>query len=317
MSSLYYRFPIVALFLCSCAHSPTLRKPLPAESAVGSPEFRQAMGALISPGFAPGNRIQTLSNGAEIFPAMLAAIRSAKKSINFETFVFYKGEVPQKFADALAERARAGVAVNVILDAVGAKKSEPYKKQMRDAGVNLEYYHRLLWFDFHRYNYRTHRKLLIVDGKVGFIGGVGIADEWKGQASSPEEWRDLHYRVEGPVVAQMQGAFNDDWLDTHHEVLQGSAYYPPTPPAGSALAKVFFSSPRPGRSAVELMYHLAIASARKSVMIETPYFIPDRALMDALIEAARRGVRVQILMPGNILIRNPCGAHLANAGRTC
>jgi cardiolipin synthase len=293
-------FPIFASFvlLAGCAQQATLRGPLPAQTPVHSAEFRRAMGALIVPGFASGNRVQTLSNGAEIFPAMLAAIRGARKSINFETFVFERGEIPAEFAQALGERARAGVSVNVILDAFGASKSTPYRQELRDAGVHLELYHRLFWFDAHRFNYRTHRKLLIVDGRIGFIGGVGIADAWNGRASNPEEWRDLHYRVEGPVVAQMQGAFNDDWLDTHHEVLQGSAYYPPLSPAGSLPAKVFFSSPRPGRSAVELMYHLAIAGSQRSLRIETPYFLPDRALLDALCAAAQRGVRVQIIMPG-------------------
>lgn len=288
-----------ALLLCGgCAHGPSVREPLPLRAPIHSVEFKQAMGSLITPGYAAGNRIQTLSNGAEIFPAMLSAIRGARRSITFETFVFEEGEIPRAFAEALSERARAGVQVKVMLDAQGARKSQPYHAGMRGAGVQLEVYHSLLWLDPRRYNFRTHRKLLVVDGKVGFIGGVGIADQWDGHAGNPAEWRDLHYRVEGPVVAQLQAAFNDNWLKEHHEVLQGHDFYPPLPAAGSLPAKAFFSSPQTDRSSVELMYHLAIASAQHTIFIENPYFLPDRPLLQALAKAARRGVQVQIIMPG-------------------
>jgi cardiolipin synthase len=164
--------------------------------------------------------------------------------------------------------------------------------------VELEIYRPLFALSVHRVNSRTHRKLLIVDGRIGFIGGMGIGDEWNGNASSPQEWRDLHYRVEGPVVAQLQGAFNDNWLKTHHEVVQGIDYFPALSAKGSTSAQVFFSSPIKGRASVELMYHLAIASARQSLDIENAYFLPDRRLLEALVGAAQRGVRVRILMPG-------------------
>jgi len=291
-------FLLPLIFFVGCASSSKVRKPLPSVASVHSPEFRQAMSSLISPGFVGGNKIRTLHNGAEIFPAMLSAIRGARKSVNFETFVFEQGEIPKAFAEALAERAQAGVQVRVILDAHGSSKAAVYHKQMRDAGVRLETYHPLFWFEPHRYNDRTHRKLLIVDGKLGFIGGVGIGDGWDGSARSPKEWRDIHYRVEGPVVAQMQAAFGDNWIDTHHEVLQGRDQYPPLAPVGSVSAKVFLSAPQNGRSAVELMYHLAIASAQRTLLIENAYFLPDRVLVEALCQAARRGVQVHILMPG-------------------
>jgi cardiolipin synthase len=256
------------------------------------------MGSMLSGGFVAGNRIQPLNNGDEIFPAMLAAIRGARRSINFETFIFYDGELPQSFADALAAAARRGVRVNLIFDAVGASRSRRYHAALRDAGAELNVYHPILWLDPRRANHRTHRKLLIVDGRVGFTGGVGIGHEWEGRASSPEEWRDVHFRVEGPVVAQLQAAFQDNWLKTGGTVLQGSGYFPPLAPVGSAAAAMFYTSPRAGQTGVEVMYHHAIASARESLLIENAYFVPDRSLVEALVAAAQRGVKVQILMPG-------------------
>src|SRR4051812_41135846 len=173
--------------------------------SAASPEFRQATGTLLGGNFVAGNSITTLVNGREIFPAMLSAIHSAQKSIDFETYVFWDGEIGKQFAEALAERARAGVRVNAILDAQGTGKMGAQNlESLRSAGVNVVKYHSILWIDPRRYNNRSHRKLLIIDGKVGFIGGVGIADEWLGNGESPEHWRDNHYKVTGPVVAQIQ-----------------------------------------------------------------------------------------------------------------
>lgn len=284
--------------LGGCTTRSLLKQRLEPQMAIGSPAFKQSIGSLISPGFVGGNRIITLNNGDTAFPEMLRAIRGARKTINFETFVFYSGEVPQTFATALAERARAGVKVRVLLDAVGAAKSKPYRSDLRAAGVDLVMYRPLVGPTFHRFNARTHRKLLIIDGAIGFTGGMGIGDEWNGRAASPDEWRDIHYRVEGPVVAQMQGAFNDNWLKARREVVQGSEDFPALAAKGSSDAQFFFSSPVKGRASVELMYHLAIASARRSLDIANAYFLPDDRMTEALTAAARRGVRVRILMPG-------------------
>jgi cardiolipin synthase len=284
-----------------CSNSPEFTRPLPPVASVHSPAFREGTGAAVGGSFVNGNRITTLNNGNEIFPAMLAAISSARTTVNMEMFVFEKGLIPQRFADALADRARAGVQVRVLLDAVGAAKSRGYHADLRAAGVVLELHHRVWWPDLRRYNHRTHRKLLIVDGRVGFIGGVGIADHWAGAAGSPEEWRDIHYRVEGPVVAQLQGAFQDNWVQAHGEILQGPAHFPASATAGTTAASVFYSSPRRQRYGSELMYHLALASAEKSIRITNPYFLPRRELSDALCAAARRGVKVQILLPGEYI----------------
>ncbi|HEX8373216.1 MAG TPA: phospholipase D-like domain-containing protein [Chthoniobacterales bacterium] len=289
---------MLATFLGACSSKGPLKEPLPHAAAVGDPAFRQSIGVTLSGGFLPGNHVETLENGDEIFPAMLEAIRSAKHSVNFETFVFYNDKTGRLFTDALVDRAKAGVPVRVIIDAVGGAKTTGLRREMRDAGVDVHVYHPLLWIDPFRTNHRTHRKLLIVDGKVGFIGGVGIGDDWQGHAQDEKHWRDLHYRLRGPVVAQLQGAFLDNWLKGRREMVQGPAYFPALGPAGTVMATAFSSSPLRSRYSAELMYHLCIASAKKSILIENPYFLPDRVMVDALANAAQRGVNVQIIVPG-------------------
>ncbi len=264
-----------------------------------SPEFRQATGSLLGSNFLPGNNIVTLVNGDQIFPAMLKSIREAKQTINFETYVFWNGEIARQFTDALAERAAAGVKVNAILDAQGTSKMGMQNlARLRNAGVDVAKYHSLFWWDIRRYNNRSHRKLLIIDGKTAFIGGVGIADEWSGHAQSPEHWRDNHYKVTGPVVAQLQAIFMDNWLKTRGIVLHGPEYFPPLAQTGLYLAQAFKSSPRQGDIDIHLMYLLAIASAQKTLRIENAYFLPDAMARDELMAAAKRGVKVEILAPG-------------------
>src|ERR1700761_3900414 len=177
------------------------------------PQFEREMGTLLGPAIVGGNRIEALQNGDEIFPAMLAAIRSAQSTINFETYIYWSGTTGEKFARALIDRVRAGVQVHLMLDWLGSEKISPQLLQeMTDAGIEIERYHALHWYSLGKLNNRTHRKVLIVDGKIGFTGGVGIADEWSGHAQDPDHWRDMHFRIEGPVVAQFQAAFLDNWV---------------------------------------------------------------------------------------------------------
>ena len=200
------------------------------------PQFRRVMDVMLGPALRPGNRVQALVNGDEIFPAMLAAIRGARRTITFETYVYYSGRVGAEFSRALAERARAGIKVHVIFDAVGAGKiDEKFVDEMKAAGVEVERYNPVRWHTLARMNNRTHRKLLVVDGSVGFTGGVGIADEWAGDAQDPKRWRDTHFRVEGPVVAQMQAAFMENWIEITGEVLHGEAYFPPQSEVGQKV----------------------------------------------------------------------------------
>ena len=267
--------------------------------AVREPQFLRSMGSLLGPPIVPGNRVTALCNGDEIFPAMLEAIRDARKTITFETFIYWSGSIGREFAEALSERARAGVKVHVMLDWVGSNRiDESLVAMMKDAGVEAVRYHPLRWYNVGRLNNRTHRKLLVVDGRVGFTGGVGIADDWLGHAQDPEHWRDSHYRLEGPAVAHMQAAFMDNWMETRGEVLHGEDYFPALGPVGQHPAQLFKSSADDGSESVRLMYLLSIASAERSVRIANSYFVPDSMAVRSLVEAQRRGVRVEIIVPG-------------------
>ena len=268
--------------------------------SIDDPQFLRSMGVLLGPGIISGNRVQTLVNGDEIFPAMLAEVRAAKKSITFETYIYWSGTIGKEFSDALSERARAGVRVFVLLDWAGtAKMDDAYLQKMKDAGVEIEKYHPLHWYNLSRMNNRTHRKLLIVDGKVGFTGGVGIADIWRGNAQDADHWRDTHFRVEGPVVAQMQAAFMDNWIKTRGKVLHGDDFFPALAPVGEQAAQMFKSSPGEGAESMRLMYLMSINAAQKSIQIANSYFVPDDLTIETLQEAMKRGVRVQIIVPGS------------------
>jgi cardiolipin synthase A/B len=267
--------------------------------AVADPQFRREMSVLLGPTIVPGNQVTALQNGAEIFPAMLRAIRSAQTSITFETFIYWSGSVGEEFSQALSERARAGVPVNVIIDWVGSTRMEQSLLDlMQAAGVQLHRYRPLHWYNLARMNNRTHRKLLVVDGRIGFTGGVGIADQWAGDGGDPAHWRDTHFRIEGPVVAQLQAAFNDNWIKTTGRVLNGPHYFPALQDEGEMEAHLFVASPSGGSESMHLMYLLAIAAAEETIDLAASYFVPDRLLIDALIAARRRDVRVRILLPG-------------------
>ncbi len=220
--------------------------------------FTQELGALLGPPFVGGNRHQVLLNGDQIFPPMLAAIRSAQKSITFETYIYWSGDIGREFAHALAERARQGVKVHVLLDWVGsAKVDESFISELTAAGVEIRKFHPPHWTNLGRLNNRTHRKLLVVDGSVAFTGGAGIAPQWTGHAQDPQHWRDTHVQVQGPVVAQMQAVFLDNWIKVTGVVLHGSDYFPVLASAGDSSAQMFSSSPSGGSESMQLMYLLA------------------------------------------------------------
>jgi cardiolipin synthase len=270
--------------------------------AVGSPPFFRSLGVLLGPQTLDGNRVVGQQNGDEIVPAMLAAIREARRTITFETYIYWSGEVGQEFADALSERASAGVRVHVLLDWVGSQRIEQsLLAAMRDAGVEIELYRPLHWYHLARLNNRTHRKLLVVDGRVGFTGGVGIADKWDGRAQDPDHWRDSHYRAEGPVVAQMQATFADNWSKARGVLLHGDDYFPAVEASGGMRAQMFASSPEGGADSMQLMYLISIASAARSIALASAYFVPDQLTTDALVDARKRGVRVRILVPGPVI----------------
>lgn len=276
-----------------------IQKSLDHRYGVDDAQFRRELGTLLGPAIIDGNSIINLENGSEIFPAMLAAVGKAEKSITFETYIYWSGDIGREFADALAAKARAGVKVHVLLDWVGSQKMEErLVTQLTSAGVQLQRYHPLHWYNLGRMNNRTHRKLLVLDGKVGFTGGVGIADQWDGTAQDPQHWRDSHYRLEGPAVAQMQAAFMDNWIKTSGKVLQGVEYFPELEPVGKSLAQVFTSSPNGGGDSMQLMYLLSITAAERTIDLSAAYFVPDELTRNALRAALLRGVRVRIIVPG-------------------
>ena len=262
-------------------------------------EFQRTMGLMMGPAVIGGNRVEALINGDQIFPSMLAAIRGAQKTINFESFIYWSEEIGDEFADALAERARAGVRVHLLVDAVGSSKLDAKQiAKMEDGGVEIRKYRPLRWYNIAKMNNRTHRKLLVVDGRIGFTGGVGIAGQWTGNAQDPQHWRDSHFRVEGPVVAQMQSVLINNWTKTTGVVLHGADYFPALEPVGDQLAQVFSSSPTGGSESMALMYLLTITAATKTIDLANSYFLPDELLRKALIAAAQRGVRLRIITPG-------------------
>lgn len=246
------------------------------------------------------NRVTPLHNGARIFPPMLEAIRGARESISFLTYVYWQGEVAREFAAELSAAARRGVEVRVLLDAHGARKmDEALVEEMRAAGCRVAWFHPLHWYTIRRYNNRSHRRALVVDGRTGFTGGVGIAEEWTGDAEDAGHWRDDHFKIEGPVVRYLQGAFAENWREATGEVLSGERLFPEIPPAGEAVVVPVLEGPGGSVSKMGLLYWTFLQVARERVRIWTPYFVPDPDLERAIMETARRGVAVELLVPND------------------
>ena len=266
---------------------------------VADEQFRREMSVMLGPNIVDGNTVEALQNGQEIFPSMLAAVRSARTSIAFETYIYWSGDIGREFATALAERAKAGVRVHVLIDWVGGlKMDKTLLDQIEQAGAKVHQFRPLRWYNLARMNNRTHRKLLVVDGLTAFTGGVGIADQWSGNAESPEHWRDMHFAVTGPVVAQFQAAFNDNWIKATGQVLNGERHFPQLSATGDVKAHLFISSPTGGSDSMQLMYLMAIAAAAKRIDLQSAYFVPDDLSIKALLAARSRGVAIRLLLPG-------------------
>lgn len=270
--------------------------------SIEDPQFSRSMSLLMGPEFMDGNEIKVLINGDKIFSEMLNAIHGAKQTITFETFIYWGDSIGQEFEKALIERARAGVKVHVLLDWLGSDKIEQKQlDNMLAAGIEIQRYHKPHWSHLTHLNNRTHRKLLIIDGQLGFTGGVGIADQWRGDARNPKEWRDTHFKVTGPVVGQMQAVFMDNWIKSKGQVLHNEKYFPAIKKTGSMSAQMFSSSPDGGGDSMVLMYAMAITAAKESIDISSAYFIPEEFSKNALIEAAKRGVKIRIITPGKYI----------------
>lgn len=266
---------------------------------VDSPEFRRSLDALGAE-MAARNRVELLQNGDVAFSSMLHAIGEARDSVNLEMYIFTQGEIGSRFAKALAERSRAGVEVRVLVDGFGSRLGS-LEDAMTAAGVRVEIYRPLKIYALDRLDSRTHRRVLTVDGRIGFCGGIAIDDRWRGNARSPSEWRETTVRVEGPVVSQLQHVFLEDWVHTTGEVLHGHKQFPAIEPAGEVLAQAISSSRSDQSSMAKLLYYMAIQAARRNIWIENAYFVPDRQIRQGLVAAAARGVDVRVIVPGKYI----------------
>ena len=270
---------------------------------IKQPAFAATLGAYTGTTVVGGNRVEILLNGAEIFPAKLALIRGARRTINYAQYVFEDGQPAEDVAAALAERCRAGIKVNVLLDAVGTlAMPSALREEMSSAGCRVESYRPLSPFTIERVNYRNHRRILVVDGLVGVTGGSGTSGKWSGDGRQEGHWRDTDVLVEGPVIEQLQGAFAENWLEATGVAIGGPEYFPRRRLDSKGLvdAQVVRSSPAGGSTAMYTMFLLALASARHSIHITNPYVVPDEKMINTLLAAANRGVEVVLLIPGAI-----------------
>ena len=262
-------------------------------------QFQRNMNVMFGPPLVGGNQVRALVNGDVFFADMLEAIAQAKRTITFESYIFWSGEIGDRFSEALIQRAQAGVKVHLLFDALGSGDiDDEWVKRMRAAGIEVEKYNPWRLTTLPRINNRTHRKIMVIDGRVGYTGGAGVGDEWTGNAQDPKHWRDTQFRVEGPVVGQMQAAFIENWIEVTGRVLHGTEYFPDLGRAGAQSAQFIVTSPGGGSESMQLMYLMSIAAATKSIQLSAAYFVPDDVEIRTLVAAAKRGVRVRLIVPG-------------------
>ncbi len=268
--------------------------------SVSDPEFFGSALALSDPLLIPGNKIDLLQNGDEYFPAMLEAIRSAKKTVNFAAYIVKSDATGHQFRDALCERAKAGVEVRVLLDGIGSGwgLDNSDVRQMTDAGCKFAYYHPVQSWRLDRTNRRSHRRMLIVDGTVGFTGGAAFSDKWSGHAQDKDHWRDMHARLQGPIVSHLQAAFQSHWVKTGGESLTGAGQFPALPPAGDLKAQIVESYSFSAAAPIPMVQAVAFAAATKRIWITNPYCTPSDDQVDLLVKAVQRKVDVRFILPG-------------------
>ena len=290
---------VIALGLLFAQDQITLR----IQSAVhaGSPDHPEYVASLVGTQVSSGNAFDVLTNGVQIFPAMLDAITGATRRISFETYIYDDGEMAETFTAALEAAARRGVLVNVVVDSVGASSmSGKHVDRLRRAGAQVAEFNVPAWHSLEEVNYRTHRKILVVDGEVAFTGGVGIADHWKGNASNRQEWRDTHVRVRGPLVRTMEAAFYENFVEAADEPPAPILDPAPAPAGDDGEALALRSSPSGGSNDMKMLYLLSLAAARQSIVIASPYVVLDESTFWAIEDAVRRGVAVRMLMESDI-----------------
>lgn len=286
---------LVLLFAPAIAYH--LRERIP----TGTEAFLRTLQAICQSTLHPGNQIEVLTNGPTFYPAMIEAIRSAQRSVNLECYIFQPGQVADAFVEALADRARHGVVVSLVADAIGSfwLFGKPVDT-LRAAGARVNTYQAIRWWSIARLNNRTHRELLVIDGKVAFMGGAGVADWWAHPHEQRPPWRDTMIRVEGPAVGSIQGVFVENWLECCGEILTGDAFFPELSPAGDSSALLVKSSPSDRATVVRVVFQSLIEGACGSVCANTPYFLPDRPFRRALIRSARRGTAIRLIVPGSV-----------------
>ncbi|MEJ7844731.1 MAG: phospholipase D-like domain-containing protein [Acidimicrobiales bacterium] len=279
--------------------APSANERTPADRDEDLHRFRRTLEGLVGYPATEGNRVDILRNGDEIFPSMLEAIRGAEHTVDFMTFVYWTGEIAEEFAAALAERATSGVRVRVLLDAVGARlMDDGVTTSLTDAGANVEWFRPPTTWKVWEANHRTHRKILVCDEAIGFTGGVGIAEEWCGDARDETEWRDTHVRLEGPAVDGLRSAFTSDWGEAGNPVCDERDRFPDQPAVGDSIVQVVKGSAGSGWSDIGTLFESMIRTATKRLRLTTAYFVPDDRYAAALIDAIDRGVEVEVLVPG-------------------
>ena len=246
-----------------------------------------------------GNKVDIFTNGAQFYPVMRDAVLTAESSIDMEAYIFQPGEVGDMLIDAMVDRARAGVEVRIVMDAIGSVgMGGRSARRLREAGCKLNFYQPIRWYRLHRLNNRTHRELLVIDGRLAFTGGAGVADWWFKPHKGKPAWRDTMARIEGPIVAALQGVFAENWLECCGEILTSPRHWPRLEKAGPAEAMLVKSSPSDRATVSRVVFQMLIEGAVAKIDISTPYFLPDRALRRAIVRAAQRGVRVRVVVPG-------------------
>jgi cardiolipin synthase len=289
---------------------------------IGEPSFFPTIEGLTDAPITGGNKIEILQNGDNLFPAMLRDIKNAKETITFAQYLFKDGQLANELMQSFAERCRAGVQGLLLLDSHGSSEvSDALVSLVTTAGCKLEFFRRvrapqvILPWKLLQYNYRNHRRILVIDGRIGFTGGYGIADKWLGDGRTEDHWRETNLRIEGPAVKFLQAGFAESWLEATGALIGGDGFFPPLQARGKMPAQVVKSSPVGGSFQNYLLYLLSINSAKKSILISNPYFIPDDRMIDALLQAAQRGVKVNVLVPGKIDHKITYRASRRNYGR--
>lgn len=302
---------ILAITLWSISREPSTRLRVRNLGELGS--LMPSLVGLTQSSLEGGNAVRILQNGDGLFPLLFRDIAAARESVHLESFIWYDGQLTRQLIPLLAQKARQGVEVRVLVDASGGKELKGERKKMlEDAGVKVAHFHPLRISNLGRLNNRDHRKLVILDGRIAYTGGFGFADEWTGNAQDKKHYRDTALRIEGPVVHRLQAAFSENWIEETGEIPADEKFFPHVAPAGPTPAHVAYTSPTGSISSVQILYYLAIKAARREIIIQNPYLLPDSAAIEALEEAVDRGVDVKIMVPSDDATDNAIVQHASH-----